>query len=299
VATDDLSSITGLEDRHRRALAKRQITTLRSLAGADQRVIYSATGSIRPRPTLKQIARWQGEARGKLGEPATDAAQWHTAPSFAVVFARRRAGDTWERRLEVERTEVEPEREPEVWADWECDRICGWMLGQLGEVSGAGPGPGAPAGESRAQLAGAQLAGAQLAGAQLAGEPARPAERAAGQARLHVDSAAIIDATGHADLVTDGVLVADPPTELVAPVRVVFTVSGARPGTEVHAVARLRGQGRPGKNAQDPAVVPPSGRTGFGLSGITAGRVELALLAWAPDASARPVSVRLPAVTIR
>jgi hypothetical protein len=93
--------------------------------------------------------------------------------------------------------------------------------------------------------------------------------------------------------------VADPPTELVAPVRVVFTVSGARPGTEVHAVARVRGQGRPGKNAQDPAVVPPSGRTGFGLSGITAGWVELALLAWAPDASARPVSVRLPAVTIR
>lgn len=289
MATDDLRSISGLEDRHRRALARRQITTLRSLADADQRVIYDATGSIRPRPTLRQIARWQGEARGKLGEPAADAAQWHTAASFAVVFARRRAGDTWERRLEVERTEVEPEREPEVWAGWECDRICGWMLGQLGEVSGAGPGPGAQAGEGRAQPAGAQPAG----------EPARPAGRPAGRPRLHVDSAAIIDATGHADVVTDGALAADSPAGLVAPVRVDFTVSGARPGTEVHAVARLRGQGRPGRNAQDPAVVPPSGRTGFDLSGITAGRVELALLAWAPDASARPVSVRLPAVTIR
>ena len=289
MATDELNSITGLEDKHRRALARRQITALRSLADADQRVIYNAMGSIRPRPTLEQIAQWQGEARAKLGEPAADTADWHTAASFAVVFARRRVGDTWERRLEVERTEVEPEREPEVWAGWECDRICGWMRGQLDQANGAGPGQGDQAGESRAQPAGAQPAGG----------PARPRARPAGRPRLHVGSAAIIDATGHAEVVTGDALVADPPTELVAPVHVVITVGGARPGTKVHAVARLRGHGRPGRNAQDPVVVPPSGRAELGLSGVTAGRVEMALLAWAPDASARPVSLRLPAVTIR
>ncbi len=163
MATDELNSITGLEDKHRRALARRQITALRSLADADQRVIYNAMGSIRPRPTLEQIAQWQGEARAKLGEPAADTADWHTAASFAVVFARRRVGDTWERRLEVERTEVEPEREPEVWAGWECDRICGWMRGQLDQANGAGPGQGDQAGESRAQPAGAQPAGGRRA----------------------------------------------------------------------------------------------------------------------------------------
>jgi len=44
VAVDDLSSISGLEDKHRRALARRQITTLRGLADADRDVLYRADG---------------------------------------------------------------------------------------------------------------------------------------------------------------------------------------------------------------------------------------------------------------
>ena len=308
MAVDDLSSITGLEDKHRRALARRQITTLAGLADADQRVIYRAMGNIRPRPTLKQIAQWQGEARSRLGEArgraqtpgraeargrdeaTVDTADWHPAASFAVVFAQRRAGGSWERRIEVERTEVEPEREPEVWPGWECNPICGWMLSQLGQAAQAGQaggaGPGGPG-----QDAGGQARGA---GSRPASGPAAPA----GLPRLRIDSAAIIDAASRADVVTGGALVPDPPAELVPPALVAFTVSGARPGTQVQAVARFRGRQRPGRNAADPVAVPASGRAEISLPRAVAGQVELTLLAWAPDGSARPVSVRLPAMRI-
>jgi hypothetical protein len=280
VAVDDLSSIIGMEDKHRRALARRQITTLRGLADADQDVIYRAMGSIRPRPTRDQIAQWQNEARGKLaeaqsgdeargqlaearGRPAgarggpAGTMEWQEVASFVVAFARRRVGETWERRIEAERTEVEPAPEREVWPGWECSSLCTWMLGQTG-----GGEPGEPehddGGED--QRAGAQPAGAQPAGTQPAWEPPGAAKPRGGRSQLRIDSAAITDAGGSSYLVTDGAPVANPPAELVAPAVVVFTVSGARPGTAVQAVARLRGHGEPGRNVADPVAVPASGR---------------------------------------
>jgi len=92
--------------------------------------------------------------------------------------------------------------------------------------------------------------------------------------------------------------VANPPAELVAPALVVFTVSGARRGTEVLAAARLRGHGEPGRNVADPEAVPASGRAEFGLSQVAADQLEMTLLAWAPDCTARHVSVSLPAMKI-
>jgi hypothetical protein len=295
VAVDDLSSISGLEDKHRRALARRRITTLHGLADADQDVIYRAMGSIKPRPTHQQIAQWQGEARSRLGqargaeearggdEAAVDTTEWRPVASFAVVFAQRRVGGIWERRIEAERTEVEPEREPEVWPGWECSPICGWMLGQIGRADGAGTAEPGQAGGGNAQPA---------------WEPAGAAGPRGVRPQLHIGSAAIIDAAGRADLVTDGAMVAHPPAGLTAPARVVFTVSGARRGTEVQAVARLRGHGEPGRNVADPVAVPPSGRAEFDLSQVTADQLEMDLLAWAPDATARPASVRLPPMRI-
>ena len=155
------------------------------------------------------------------------------------------------------------------------------MLGQLGPADGAEPGEPGPDGGGQAEPAG-----------ETAARPrgARP--------QLRIGSAAIIEAAGRADLVTDGAMVASPPSELTGPARVVFTVSGARRGTEVHAVARLRGHGEPGRNVADPAAVPPSGRAKFDLSQVAAGQFEMDLLAWAPDATARPVSVRLPTMRI-
>ena len=351
MAADDLSSITGMEDKHRRALARRQITTLRGLADADEDVIYRAMGSIKPRPSHNQIAQWQADARSKLveeqredaarrgdeaqredeargqpagaqgqpaaaqgqpagargrpGDGAADTTEWQEVASFVVAFARRRVGETWERRIEAERTEVEPAPEREVWPGWECSALCSWMLGQTDggkpgepEQDDGGEAQRAGAQPASTQPPGTQPAGTQPAVTQPAGEPAGAAKPRGGLPQLRIDSATITDAAGSSNLVTDGAPVANPPAELVAPALVVFTVSGARRGTEVLAVARLRGHGEPGRNVADPEAVPASGRAECGLSQVAADQLEMTLLAWAPDCTARHVSVSLPAMKI-
>jgi hypothetical protein len=278
VPSDDLSSIPGLEDRHLRALARQNVTDLAGLADADRQAIYRAMANLRPRPTLEQISRWQDDARNMLPEPETGASDWHPAASFVVVFSQRRAGDTWERRTEAERTEVEPEQNLQIWSGWDCEPICAWMMGHLDQADPAQP-PSEPPPEAAA-------------------EPPST-EPAAGRAQLTIDSATIIDAAGRADVVTAGAVTADPPRELVAPVRVVLTVSGARPGTQVQAVTRILRPDDFGWNPQDPVVVPDSGQAEFDLSGVPVGEHELALIAWTPDAGANLVSVSLPRMTIR
>jgi hypothetical protein len=279
VPTDDLSSIPGLEDKHLRALARQQVTDLRSFADADQREIYKAMANIRPRPSLERISRWQEEARSRLEEAETDASGWHTVASFAVIFGQRQAGDARERRVEAERTEVEPEQEPQVWVGWDFEPVGRWMADQLGTIDGAST----PARPVAVQPEVAAPVGA----------------KAPGRSQLHIDSAAITDANRTVGVITGGALAADLPAELIAPVRVVLTVSGGRPGTVLHAVTRILRPDGPGWNPQDPVVLPRSRRAEFDLSGVAAGQYEMSLIAWAPDATAKPVSVRLPALTIR
>jgi hypothetical protein len=278
VPSDDLSSIQGLEDRHLRALARQNVTDLRGMVHADRQAIYRGLANLRPRPTLEQISRWQDEARTMLGETQADTSDWHPAASFVVVFSQRRAGDTWERRTEAERTEIEPEQSLQIWSGWDCEPICAWMMGQLDQAD-------------TAQLSSEPPPEAA------AGPPA--AEPSTGRARLTIDSAVIIDAAGQADVVAAGAVVADPHTELVAPVRVVLTVSGARPGTQLQAVARILRPDGPGWNPQDPVIVPDSGQAEFDLSRVPPGEREMALIAWAPDATANLVSISLPRMTIR
>ena len=115
---------------------------------------------------------------------------------------------------------------------------------------------------------------------------------------MRIDSAAIIDAAGRTDVVTADGPAADPRTELAAPVRVILTVSGARPGTHLRAVTRIQCPNGPGWNPRDPMILSDSGQAEFDLSEVPAGDHELSLIAWAPDASAKPVSLRLPQVTI-
>ena len=100
-------------------------------------------------------------------------------------------------------------------------------------------------------------------------------------------------------VVTAGVLAANPRTELVAPVRVVFTVGGAPPGTPLQAVTRIQRPDGPGWNPRDPVVLTGPGQAEFDLTPVPAGDHVMALIAWAPDATAKPVSVTLPSVTIR
>jgi hypothetical protein len=289
VPTDDLRSIRGLEDRHLRALARRHVADLRSFADADPRDIYKAMENIRPRPSRERISRWQREARSRLEAPEPDASDWQTVASFVVVFTRRQADEAWERRVEVERTEVEPEQDIQAWAGWDFEPVGSWIVGQLPAADSVG----APTQPAAAEPEAAQPAAAEP-------EAARPAPgKAAERGQLRMDSATITDANRTVDVVAGGALVTDPPAELVAPVRVRFTVSGARPGTTLHAVARILRPDGPGWNPQDPVVLGPSGQAEFDLSGIPADQYEMSLIAWAPDTTAKPVSVRLPALTIR
>jgi hypothetical protein len=289
VPSDNLSSIQGLEDKHLRALARHGVTDLRGLVQADCAAIHRGMANLRPRPSLNQIARWQEDARDMLAATAPDPAEWQTAASFVVVFSQRRAGDIWERRVEAERTEVEPERNPKVWRGWEARPICDWMLGQLGQANSAAPAPADAA-------AGAAIGSAQVRAG--AAEPP-PAASAAERPALRIDSAALIDAAGRTDVVTAGVVAVVPPGVLAAPVRVEFTVSGARPKTRLRAVARILRPDGLSWNAQEPVAVPASGRVELNLSGVPAGEHDVGLTAWAPDGAAKPVSVRLPKVTIR
>jgi hypothetical protein len=295
----ELSSIQGLEEKHLRALTRHGVTDLRGLVQADPDVIYRAMANLRPRPTRDLIARWQGEAGCMLretepdapDETGPDAAEWQTVASFVVVFSQRRADDSWERQVEAERTEVEPERHTQVWPGWACEPICGWMFGELEQAGGAGSATangtaGAPA-QPAEDHAGA---GSAVPG---------PAEPAPERPALHIDSATIIDVTGRVDVLTAGAVLATAPRALVAPVRVAFTVSGARPETQLRAVTRILRKDGPGRNAWDPVAVPDSGAVEFDLSGVPAGEHDLDLIAWALDATAKPVSIILPTMTIR
>ncbi|HEU5388084.1 MAG TPA: hypothetical protein VFV73_19480 [Streptosporangiaceae bacterium] len=306
---DGLSSIEGLADKHRRVLDRHHVTDLRGLVQADRRVIYRAMANLRPRPTLELISQWQDEARSMLDELVTDTPDWHTAASFVIVFGQRHHEGAWERRVEVERTEVEPERNPQVWPGWDCVPVCAWMAGQLGQPEAEPPGqpPTQPSAVTEAPLSGepaAQLSSVLKAppsgepvtqpSAEPLPEPPPPASRPL----LRIDSAAFVEAAGRTDVVKAGELIPDLRTRFTVPVRVVFTVSGARPGSRLQAVARVQRPDAAGWNAQDPVILSSSGHAEFDLSALPAGDHELSLIAWAPDASAKPVSLRLPPITI-
>jgi len=163
---DDLSSIGGLADKYVRALNRRHVTGLRELAQLDPEAMYWAMAILRPRPTREQVAHWQDDARCQLGQTAADPAEWRTAASFVVVFSQRLTGGIWERRIEAERTEVEPERATEVWSGWNAAPVCAWMTGQLGRAEGDDPPAPMP----------------------------RPASARMARTQLRIDSAALIDA---------------------------------------------------------------------------------------------------------
>ena len=214
---------------------------------ADRQAIYRAMANLRPRPTPRAdfaLARRCPEHAARAGDqaPPGRASGRLVRGGLQPAPRRRHLGTA---RTEAERTEVEPEQNLQIWSGWDCEPICAWMMGQLDQADPAQPPPEPPPKPPR--------------------EP--PAEEpAAGRAQLTIDSATIIDADGRADVVTAGALAADPPRELVAPVRVVLAVSGARPGTRVQAVTRILRPDDFGWNPRHPVVVPDSGQAEFDLS---------------------------------
>jgi hypothetical protein len=288
VSTDDLTSLSGLEDKHARALAKQplQITTFRELASADSDAIYRAMHRFQPRPEREDIASWQDQARSKFTAPVMDASDWQRVASFAVIFCRRQADGDWKRKLEVEQTEVEPPMPPFVESSWDCSPACDWMLEHLGQDDGGDEQiPATPAsGEDQARFL---------------EKPGGTATPHATRERLRIGSAAVIDATGQADLVQAGEMTASPPTELVSPDRVILTVTGVQPGHEVRAVARIRAHGESKWHDADPVTTDRSGRAALNLPPASTGKHDIKLLAWTPDATTYLASVQLPTVTIK
>jgi hypothetical protein len=285
VSTDDLTSLSGLEDKHARALARKplQITTFRQLASADGDAIYQAMYRFQPRPEAEDIASWQEQARSKLSSPAMEPADWQEVASFVVVFSERQVDGDWERRLEAGRAETQPEIEQLVLSDWDCSPVCGWMLEHLRPYDGGDEHP-AVSGEDQARLS---------------EKPGSTPKPHVARERLRIGTATVIDATGSAHLVQEGEIADNPPTELVSPERVILTVTGARPGHEVHAVARIRAYGESEWNSADPVSTDRSGRAELDLAPVSTGEHDIKLLAWTPDATAYPVSVPLPTVTVR
>jgi hypothetical protein len=270
---------------HRRALAgKLKITSLRGLADADQRAVYTALGNIRPRPSLARIATWQADARSRLNVAAIDRSDWHTAASFAVIFAQRQVGGAWEHRVEAERTEVEPAAESRQWPGWDCGPLGRWMLGQL-----SSPDDQPDAEASPASPAGAGSAAPPVASA-APGHPAR--------ADLRIDSAALIDARHEHSLIKAGRVIAAPPGDLTPPVRLRFTVTGGRSGQDLRAAVWFRRPAGPGWSPHDPVIVSPTGQAEFDLSSVPPGVHDVRLLAWAADTSATLTAAVLPTLTL-
>lgn len=278
-----LESISGLQEAHRRALAgKLEITSLRALADADQRAIYSALANQRPRPSLARVAQWQADARNKLTDAEVDRSDWHTAASFAVVFAQRQVGADWEYRLEAEQTEVEPASQSWAWPDWNCEPLCAWMLGHVRPAES--PATSGPAAQRETQDA----------------KPAAAAASARTERRkLHIESATIIDAEREQDLIQAGTLTAAPTEDLRAPVRLRLTVSGARSDQQLRAAVWFLVSSGPGWSPHDPVSVSPDGQAEFDLSPVPSGSHDIRLLAWATDPGATLAAVTLPTLTLR
>ena len=274
--SDDLSSIPDLQDKHRRVLARGlKVTTFRALVQADRRDIQQAMRNLRPRPTLEEIAQWQDHARSRLSQTSTDRSDWRPAVSFAVVFAERQADDGWQRRIEVERTEVEPEEEGRIWPGWDCGEICGWMREQV-------------PGEAQPELEAARP-----------GEPASvPAKVARERPKLRIDRITVIGLATSPEVVA-----ADPAATTSAgrpgPPRIEISVTGGRRGQEIRAAAQVIGEREFGWKVQDPVVMTGAmGVATFDLSRLPAGRHDLALAAWAPDGKAEPALEELTELTI-
>lgn len=271
---DDLKSIPGLQDNHRRALDnKLGITGLRALAEADQRTVYTALRNVKPYASVARIAAWQNDARSRLADVAIDSSAWHTAASFAVIFAQRQVNGAWERRLEAEQTEVEPAPEPQRWTGWDCGQLCAWMLAKFSQ-------PESPAASNADAISRSRIAATRTR-----------------RAELRIDSASITDASHELGLITGGRLISKPPEELRPPVHLRLVVGGGRSGQQLRAAVWFRRRGHPGWSPQEPMDLPPSGQAEFDLSLVPPGGHDIRLLAWATDPGATMAAVTLPTLT--
>jgi hypothetical protein len=263
MASDDLSAIPGLEEKHRRVLADLGVTSAESLAAADQKQIHGAMRRLRPRPTVDDIAAWQEHAR-RYGPSAVEA-EWERAATFVVSFEQRRGAHGAERQLLVERTELEPEQPAKTWSGWDCRSICSWMLEQLDEAQ--------PIADEQHE------------------EPPAPRRRSKPRSPIRVELVTLVGGGVDIDLTH-----ADPAAKpiLSEAERLTVEVSGVDPDHGVNVAARLRRRGHPGMNLGEPIPVEGDGRVEFDLARLTSQPHHASVLVWTADGSSTPTVVRLP-----
>lgn len=280
--SEDVGSIPGLQENYQHALEENLgIISIRALAEADEGVLYTALRRIRA--THAQIANWQNAARRQLSNTVTEKPDWHDVARFAVNLTRRRVNGKWEPWLTVEQAERGPEAPHREWPSWDSAPLGLWMRSQLDRPEDqAEPEAGVVGSISTAGEAEAATAVPSLAGT-----------------KLRIDSVTVTDAVHERRLIRDGKLIGEPEEDLILPVRLELTVSGARSGRQVWAAVWFRRQARPGWSPQEPVILPSSGQAGFDLSSVPPGEHEIRLLTWASSPGATMAGVTLPKLGFR
>jgi hypothetical protein len=281
--SEDMGSIPDLQENYQHALEENLgIISIRALAEADEGVLYTALRRTRPPPSHERIANWQNAARRQLSDTVTEKPDWDDVARFAVNLTRRRVNDKWEPWLAVEQAERDTEAPHREWPSWDSAPLGPWMRSQLDRSA-----------DQAAPEAGA--AGSIRAGSE-AEDAAAPAQA---ENRLRIDSATVTDAVHELRLIRDGSLVGEPEEDLILPVSLELTVSGARSGRDIWAAVWFRRQDGPGWSPQEPVLVPSSGQAGFDLSSVPPGEHRVRLLTWASSPGATLAGVTLPTLSFR
>jgi hypothetical protein len=285
---NDLSGISGLDDKRRAVLAQKlEINNCYELIMADRQRIVDAFGRRSYRPTLEDVAVWQDEAR-RMRASSMDAPDlvmaspgWEPVAMFVVAFEERCRGDATERRIVAEQAEIESEASPPPrshWSGWACDDACRWMLERVGVPAASTP-------PDPAQITSVAEVGA-------AGN-----RHARTRSKIDIERANLADSSGDIELVAGSRPVPQDRLVWAQPAQLLVTLGGAPtgPGTSV-ALQLVQADG------QKQSIVGHLDDVGrvaeIELSGLADGEYKPTVVAWTLDGSSLPRVVKLPTVEV-
>ncbi|MGZ6780366.1 MAG: hypothetical protein ACXVGO_15400, partial [Mycobacterium sp.] len=284
---NDLSGLSGLDDKRRAVLAQKlEITNCYDLIMADRQRIVDAFGRRANRPTLEDVAVWQDEARRlrapsiQASVPVTAASGWEPTAMFVVAFEQRRQGNAMERRIVAEQTEIEPEASPQQrsqWPGWAYDDACRWMLERVGA-------PTAPTPPGPAQITSVPETGL----IKTCGTGTR--------SKIEIERANLADSSGDIELVAGSRPVPQDRLIWTQPAQLAVTL-GAPTGPGTSVVLQLIQSG--GRKQSIVGHLDDVGRVAkIQLSGLADGEYKPTIAAWTPEGSSLPRVVKLPTVEV-
>ncbi|MEO3783382.1 hypothetical protein ABGB12_08640 [Actinocorallia sp. B10E7] len=285
---NDLSDISGLDAKQRTVLAQKlEITSCYELIMADRQRVVDAFGKRAYRPTLKDVAVWQDEARrahaASVGTsvPEVTSSGWEQTATFVVAFEERRQSENTERRIVAEQTEIEPEASPHQraqWPGWTCDDVCRWMLERVGVPAAPPP-----------------LVPAQATSTETGGDAETPAETAL--SKIDIERVTLVDSRGDIELAADSHSIPETRHLWYQPARLLVTLSATRTGTTPSAVLQLVQIG--GRKHIVPGTLDDAARTAeITLNGLPDGDYLPTIVIRVPDGSSLPNVLKLPPVEL-